>query len=192
MEAKKELRREALERRNGLTEAQRHEKDAAICNRFCGSAVYRTHQILLLYASFGSEVDTWGIMARAWAEGRQIYLPRVEKAGGLEINFYFIHDKTDLKPGYQGILEPVEGSARWDFSQAADTLLVYPGVAFDTMCRRIGYGGGFYDRFSARCRERGVRLDSIALCYEVQLLERVCEEEFDARPMGILTEARTI
>ena len=94
------------------------------------------------YANYNGETGTLAIMEEAWKLGKSVWFPRVE---GGEMNFYLVEQKEDLRPGAYGILEPT-GEYKAD---GYDGLLIMPGVAFDEECHRIGYGGGFYDRFDS-------------------------------------------
>ena len=81
-----------------------------------------------------------GSIEKAWADGKEIAVPKVQ---GLDMIFYKLTDFAQLEPGYYGIPEPVSGEiVQWE-----DALMIMPGVAFDRQNHRVGYGGGFYDRY---------------------------------------------
>ena len=97
---------------------------------------------------------------KTWKLGKSVWFPRVE---GSEMNFYLAEQKEDLQPGAYGILEPT-GEYKAD---GYDGLLIMPGVAFDEECHRIGYGGGFYDKYL----EKHSDLHTIALLLNCRCTE---------------------
>ena len=105
------------------------------------------------------------------------WFPRVE---GSEMNFYLVEQKEDLQPGAYGILEPT-GEYKAD---GYDGLLIMPGVAFDEECHRIGYGGGFYDKYL----EKHPDLHTIAVAFELQMYRELPFEEHDIKPEKVITE----
>jgi len=124
---------------------------------------------LMAYWPFRGEVDVRGILGRWIAEGRMVWLPRVH---GREIEVVRVRDlERDLQPGRFGILEPV-GEA---VSVIPEVILV-PGVAFDRAGYRLGYGGGFYDRFLSRMK--GAL--TIGVAYGFQVVERLPHGEHDS------------
>ena len=116
-------------------------------------------------------------MEEAWKLGKSVWFPRVE---GSEMNFYLVEQKEDLQPGAYGILEPT-GEYKAD---GYDGLLIMPGVAFDEECHRIGYGGGFYDRFL----EKHPYITRVAVAFEFQMMSEVPVEPTDISPEIIVTE----
>jgi 5-formyltetrahydrofolate cyclo-ligase len=98
--------------------------------------------------------------------------------------FYITSFEEDLEDGYFGIREPKEIHP----AKEENALLLMPGVAFDEARHRVGYGGGFYDRFL----EAHPGMVTVALAFEFQVKEEVPFEEFDIRPSRIVTEKRVI
>ena len=146
---KKEQRREGMKRRSRLTGEERAWAEERIRNALFDLPQYQLSGRLLIYASHGEEVSTWKLMEEALAAGKQVFCPRVEGAGNM--SFYRISGREELVPGFRGILEPPEEERRKYRMQlptegTAD-LVVMPGAAFDRSCGRLGYGGGYYDRF---------------------------------------------
>ena len=129
------------------------------------------------YANYNGETGTLAIMEEASKLGKSVWFPRVE---GSEMNFYLVEQKEDLQPGAYGILEPT-GEYKAD---GYDGLLIMPGVAFDEECHRIGYGGGFYDRFL----EKHPYITRVAVAFEFQMMSEVPVESTDISPEIIVTE----
>jgi 5-formyltetrahydrofolate cyclo-ligase len=102
------------------------------------------------------------------------------------ISFYQIHSFDELEPGYRKIPEPSGSTKKYTFDPSdQDVLLLMPGVAFDPVGRRLGYGKGFYDRFLFGKEE--LRLRSIAIGFACQRTEEIPEESRDIRPYQIIT-----
>lgn len=182
---KKTLRREALQVRNALSVEERESASQKITELFLQTESYQNCGQLLLYASYGSEVDTYGILEQALSDGKQVFFPQVVKD---ILVFFQVEDKAALLPGYKGILEPLDGIL-WNPEDAPHSLLIYPGVAFDKAHNRLGYGKGFYDRFTSWCKEKGQIPENLALAYTCQIFPEIPAGEQDEKPDRILTES---
>lgn len=145
---KKELRRLALQWRDGIPEADRAGWSRQIQELVITSRWYQEAEIILSYASFRSEVVTDGINDRALRDGKGLYLPKTYP-DRREMIFYRVRDLDDTRSGYQGIREPREQEP-WNPQEQGGgpaVLMLMPGAAYDRRGSRIGYGGGYYDRF---------------------------------------------
>lgn len=205
---KKEIRREALRRRDGLTAGQRRDYSERIAESLTALSCYREADAVLAYISFRSEADTFLLLERAFADEKAVFAPKVL---GQEMEFFRIFSAADLAPGYQGISEPAGGQSfgEWKVDQAGqcNALLCMPGAAFDRARHRIGYGGGFYDRYLSglfRNRENAraapdpqtgaeescprVRFATAALAFDCQIFDSIPWEAHDIRPERIVTE----
>lgn len=140
---KAELREILKKERSGLTIAERQEWDQKILNKFWQNPVYLKARKLMVYLAFGDEINTWPILDQAWADGKRVFVPKVQKYPK-EIIAVEINDRSDLKPSLWGIHEPISNERT-----APDQLdlVVVPGLAFNKQGYRLGYGGGYYDRF---------------------------------------------
>ncbi len=152
---------------------------AAIAKNVLNLSVYQETSLVLVYIDYKNEVQTRPIIEAAWRDGKQVAAPKVN---GKEMDFYLLNSMNDLESGYMGILEPREGLVRTD---AVEGMMVMPGVAFDRDRHRVGYGGGFYDRFL----EAHPQIRRVAVAYEFQLFDEVPHEEFDICPEVLVTEA---
>lgn len=191
MKTKKELRKEILELRDNLTENQRKEKSEEITNKISTHSSFQAADKILLFASYKSEVDTSLIMNKALAMGKQVYLPKVEYdecTGREEMEFYQIFSEADLEEGYKGIREPKAKPAN-RFVMPADekVLMILPGAVFDLDGNRIGYGGGFYDRYIKRLDGEAFKA---ALAFHCQIVEpeSIPCEPYDAQINAIVSE----
>lgn len=184
---KKEVRRKYRQYRDGLTEKERKQKSLAIKQGLFASEMFLEAEALYTYVSYGTEVETKGIIKEALAAQKRVFVPKVYKERRME--FFEIHSLEELGSGFRGILEPEEQiDALASPGLANKELMLLPGLAFDMSGNRLGYGGGYYDaylaRFSRHCFFR------LGLCFECQLLKEASWqiEARDAMVDTILTE----
>ena len=148
-----------------------------ICNQVLTHPFFLNADTVYCYVDYRAEVATASIIKKAWECGKKVAVPRVE---GDELRFYYIQSFSDLVEGYKGILEPREIHP----ADAQTALVLVPGVAFDRECKRIGYGKGFYDRFlSAHTHYR-----TMALAFELQIVDKIPADEHDICPQIVVTE----
>ena len=198
---KKMQRREGLKRRSGLTGEERAYAEERIRSALTALSCCRNAGRLLIYASCGDEVSTWKLMEEALSAGKQVFCPRVEGAGSM--SFYRIDGREELIPGFRGILEPPAQEWRkyriQPLPEGESDLVVMPGAAFDRNLGRLGYGGGYYDRFLQALEEAGSTrpcagkaFRKIAVGFSCQILDSLAQEPEDVRPDLIVTEREII
>ncbi|MBR1932016.1 MAG: 5-formyltetrahydrofolate cyclo-ligase [Lachnospiraceae bacterium] len=187
-EVKKELRRQILQARDALSETEREEASLLLTERILGHPWYDESDILLGFVSYGSEIDTKEILTGALHAGKQVYVPRIEKDGVCrkEMHFYRIESMGELQEGFKGILEPAGDTERFVYREelVPKTLMLMPGVAFDREHNRMGYGGGFYDKFLMD--KEALTLRTIAVGFACQMVEWVPVGAWDVKPCQIL------
>ena len=166
---KSALRREIREKKRAMTEEQIASASARLGELFAASEMYKQAKTIYGYLPYNQEVRTVPMLERAIREGKRVAVPKVF---GEEMKFIYINDLTAVEKGYAGIPEPVSDGPVADDPTA---LVLMPGLAFDKEGHRIGYGGGFYDKFLAA--EPGH--PTVALCYAFQMLPEIETEEFD-------------
>lgn len=176
---KKEIRRIVNERRKALSEEKETEDSRKIYEYVISLPEYKEASCVYCYVDYNHEVHTWEIMEQAIKDGKKVAAPRVD---GKSMDFYYITEKVDLESGYFGIMEPKVGLP---VAKEQDALFIMPGVAFDREHHRVGYGGGFYDRYL----ERMTKLKTVAIAFECQIFEEVPCEKFDILPSVLITEA---
>ena len=142
---KKALRRELKQKRKNLLESYRHQADRQILERVKSLELYRQAHRIFCYVSMAEEVDTRLLLEEMLAEGKIVAVPLCREKGGMEARQ--ITSMDQLKPGAYGILEPKEDTEKLD-SDSLD-LCVIPCVACSSSGVRLGYGGGYYDRYLA-------------------------------------------
>ena len=166
---KQELRRTIRERKRAMTEEEIVERSNALAEKFYNSPAYQAASTIYGYLPYNQEVRTVPMLQRALDEGKRVAVPKVY---GEEMRFIYLEDLTQVSKGYAGIPEPIADTPVAEDKQA---LVLMPGLAFDPQGHRIGYGGGFYDRFLAQEPHH----PTLALCYEFQMQAHLDTEEFD-------------
>ena len=166
---KQELRKSIREQKRAMTEAQIQEKSRLLGQLFAASALYRNAKTIYGYMPYNQEVRTVPMLEQALRDGKRVAIP---KCYGDEMRFIFMEDLSKVEKGYAGIPEPIEDAPIADDETA---LVLMPGLAFDPQGHRIGYGGGFYDKFLAKEPNH----PTLALCYDFQMVEYLETEEFD-------------
>ena len=183
---KKEMRKKMLFLRDSLSEKERKEKSGEIAKRLFTLEEFQKADVVLSYQSFRSEVETTEINRKIRESGKALYLPKTY-ADRKEMAFYRVYSDADLIPGYQGILEPQEKepfTEKLVSLKPEKVLMLMPGAAFDDKGNRIGYGGGYYDRYL----ESHPQLHTLALAFDMQVLFEVPAEEQDIKPQLLVTE----
>ncbi|MBQ9897992.1 MAG: 5-formyltetrahydrofolate cyclo-ligase [Ruminococcus sp.] len=184
MHSKKDLRKHY----SGVRKAAKTEdKDKLICTRVLAEERVAGAQTVLLFASFGSEPDTWDIAEKLLMSNKAVAFPRCGSEG--HMTFHTVGDISQLRggePGKYGIFEPGEVLPCPDFNRG--TVCIVPGLAFTLNGGRLGYGGGYYDRFLSVHKD----IYTIALAYEELIAPQLPLEEHDLRVDQIITEERTV
>lgn len=166
---KKILRKQIREQKRAMTPGQIEEKSRRLGQQLMASSLYRNAKTIYGYLPYNQEVRTVPILEQALRDGKCVAVPKVF---GDEMRFISINDLSQVEKGYAGIPEPV---ADGPVAQDPDALVLMPGLAFDQEGHRIGYGGGFYDRFLAHEPDH----PTVALCYDFQMLPVLETEEHD-------------
>ncbi len=178
METKKEIRQRIRQVRSQIPKDVQRQYSLIIQKKLIEEDVFRCANEIFCYVSSKDEVRTDQIMLEAWKQGKKIAVPKVTAKG--EMEFYYIQGLKELKIGHYGILEPTSSA----LANANHGLMIVPGICFDRNGRRIGYGGGYYDRYlSKHCPKYNV-----ALAYSCQMTEVIQTEEHDISVDMIFTE----
>ena len=181
METKQAIRKQIFAARKAVTDEQVDIWSRALTQRFLKLPAFQKAERILAYADYNHEVMTGYLIKKAWEMGKQVAVPKVV---GKDMVFYRLKSFASLAPGYYGIPEPVEGEvADWE-----EALMIMPGVAFDRSFHRVGYGGGFYDRFL----EKHPDIIRAAVAFSFQLVPEVPVEPTDIFPQYIVTENETL
>ena len=166
---KKELRQSIRAQKRAMTMEEIESKSVKLGELFAASEAYKNAKTIYGYMPYNQEVRTVAMLEQALKDGKRVAIP---KCYGEEMRFIFMDDLSKVENGYANIPEPIADEPIADDETA---LVLMPGLAFDPQGHRIGYGGGFYDKFLAA--EPGH--PTLALCYEFQMLPHLETEEFD-------------
>lgn len=179
MTDKKSTRKLYSQIRNSISESDKASFDERILTRFINSELYIKSDLLLIYVSVNSETDTTRIIEHALNNNKRVAVPVcIDK----EMNFYEIKDISDLKVGKFGI-PTVDAVINLKISDFSNALCVVPGICFDVYGNRIGYGGGYYDRFLSRNPVK-----TVGFTYERCICNQISSEPFDIPVNYVLTE----
>lgn len=166
---KQELRRTIQEQKRAMSPEEIEAASTALGEKFAECDAYKNAKTIYGYLPYNQEVRTVPMLERAIRDGKRVAVPKVY---GDEMKFLYLDDLTQVAKGYSGIPEPIADEPVADDETA---LVLMPGLAFDPQGHRIGYGGGFYDKFLSREPNH----PTVALCYSFQVLPMLETEEFD-------------
>ena len=176
-----QLRKLALSNRDALDEGYRLQAGKAAAEKVLEHPAVQKAEIIMIYMSFRSELSTVEIVENLRRQGKKLCFPLCEKAGIMHA--YCPVDENSWKKGYMGIMEPDPEKSEFIKPEDID-LVICPMVAFDSEKNRMGYGGGYYDRYLPRC--------SKALCmgiaFEAQRVDALIPDEYDRAMDVIITE----
>lgn len=181
--SKKDIRAEVKRHRREASADDIRANSERICDTFLALPEYRDAQAVFAYMDCKNEVQTKKVIEQCWKDGKTIAVPKVF---GEIMKYYVITSYDDLEDGYFGIREPKHEQCEEIVSE--DGLMILPGVAFDEQRHRVGYGGGFYDRYL----EAHPQMKKIAFAFEFQMFDEIPSEVFDRQPERIITERRLL
>jgi len=156
---------------------------AEIQQRFLQSKLFYDAECLALYSAIHNEVQTDTVSRRALEVGKTLAYPRIKDD---VLEFVEVLSSADLAPGAFGVLEP-QGNKLVP-TEMLD-LIVVPGVVFDQVGHRLGYGRGFYDRALTVCRDDCMK---VGFAYDFQLTASLPSAEHDKALSVLMTENCTI
>ena len=157
---KASIRKSVLKKMKGLELENKRKADQALIQRLRSLPAYQAASVIATYLSFPHEVDTSFLIDAAQEDGKQVVIPKTYPKGCME---FVAYDPQNLKPTAFGLLEPEDATQAVD--QSKIDLIHVPGVAFQKDGYRIGYGGGYYDRYLADFD--GATVSTIYACQEV-------------------------
>jgi 5-formyltetrahydrofolate cyclo-ligase len=187
-EDRQELRQKILGARDGLSHSKRLAKSISVMQNFFTLPGMQQWSILFIYVSFRSEVETLELIKGCIKQGMQVAVPLVDASAVRMIPMIIKDPEHDLVPGYYNIPEPDPRKSRRLDAGEIDAAVI-PGSVFDIHGGRLGYGGGYYDRFLLHDAPQAKR---IGFAFELQVVNKVPLEPHD-QPLDILiTEKRIV
>ena len=163
------LRKAIRDQKRAMTPEQIDHASALLAEKFYATDAYRNARTLYGYFPYNQEVRTTPILEQALRDGKRVAVPKVY---GDEMRFIYLTDLTRVEKGYASIPEPIDDGP---VAEDPTALVLMPGLAFDPEGHRMGYGGGFYDKFLAAQPHH----PTVALCYEFQMLPQLPCESHD-------------
>jgi len=139
---KAELRKQVLHEMKALSQEQKQAMDRALTERFLQHPFYQEAKVIATYLSFPHEFQTQELIKRMLKDGKKVLIPKTYPKGRME---FVVYDPKQLAKTSFGLLEPQGDLEVVEPSQI--DLIHVPGLAFTTEGYRIGYGGGYYDRY---------------------------------------------
>ncbi|WP_088006349.1 5-formyltetrahydrofolate cyclo-ligase [Indiicoccus explosivorum] len=182
---KKEIRKRMLSALKEMELEERLLKTRKIRDRLLADPVFKSSDLLAVTVSAFPEIDTLELIEAAWRLGKRVAVPKC-LPDTREMDFYIIRHFGQLETVYMELKEPVP-----ELCEPADReeieLMIVPGVAFSEAGFRIGFGGGYYDRFL-----EGFTGSTYSLAFERQIVENMPNEPHDVPVGSIITESRMI
>ena len=166
---KKALRTAIRQQKRAMKEEEIVSKSEKLGQLLAQNELYQKAKTFYGYLPYNQEVRTVPMLEQALRDGKRVAVP---KCYGDTMKFIYMDDLSQVAPGYANIPEPIADGPVADDPTA---LVLMPGMAFDPQGHRIGYGGGFYDKFLAAEPDH----PTLALCYDFQMLPHLETEEFD-------------
>lgn len=178
---KKALRKRIAEQKHAMTPEQIEAASQRLAERLFQTDAYQNALSIYGYLSYNQEIRTLPILRRAMIDGKRVAVPKVY---GDEMRFIWMDDLSLVAPGYYDIPEPIADGPVADDELA---LMLMPGLAFDPEGHRVGYGGGFYDRYLAAHPDHKL----VALCYGFQLVDHLDCEAHDIPVHRVIPDEET-
>jgi len=166
---KQELRKQIRAQKRAMTEEMIVEKSRQLGILFARSEAYRNAKSIYGYLPYNQEVRTVAMLEQAMKDGKRVAVP---KCYGDQMRFIYMEDLSLVENGYANIPEPIADAPVADDPTA---LVLMPGLAFTKEGNRMGYGGGFYDKFLAAEPNH----PTVALCYDFQMVDYIPTEDYD-------------
>lgn len=196
MSLKDDIRKRILEKRFNLSASEIERSSRIIVNKLQDDRLISkyitpntSYKKILAYSQANKEVDINSLVSNCLESGIDVYMPFISNMKQREMRAAQIFSlEADMQLGKFGISEPIKAQERMLQEQDLDMVLV-PGVVFDTRLNRIGYGGGFYDRFCLKLRKNCVK---IGIAYDFQVLDQIPIDNNDVPVDLIITEKRVI
>ncbi len=185
---KKEIRQKMIQQRKSLSIKDLKEKSLQIFQQLQGLETYKNATNLMTYVPFQEEIHTTLLIEDFLKKNRQVFIPVTKPKEKRIIISELLDLEKDLEVGHFGVLEPKAFAFRPKDPKIID-LIIVPGLAFTKSGYRIGYGGGYYDRFLPTLEQNPA---TIALALDFQIVDSLPIDHYDIPVDMIVTESRII
>ncbi len=179
------IRKAVLGKLDQLTPDEYEDKSGRISGRLGADSIFTEAKSVALTVSRGREVDTRRIIEACWRAGKEVSVPKCNPETHSMV-FYKITSFAQLEMVYLDLMEPIAKQTVPVNPEDVD-LVIVPGVAFAASGYRIGYGGGYYDRYL-----HGFAGQTVSVAFEAQVLEHIPVDSHDIPVNKIITEERVI
>jgi 5-formyltetrahydrofolate cyclo-ligase len=177
------LRAEMRSKRDTLSDKERTAGARRIVERLLQHPDVHRAKTVLLYASYGSEVNTDDLAKELLKRGKAVAYPKMTAVAGL-MTLWRVKNLDALIPHKHGIRAP-DVTRSSPIEPIALDCVIYPGIAFTKGLTRLGQGGGYYDRLSGKIADNCAR---IGVCFETQIVDSLPLDEHDAKLHWVVTE----
>lgn len=184
-EEKLRLRKQIIEHMNSLSEERYTTLSEEIAFSLYAQKEWAEAKTIGITLSMENEVNTYPIIEKAWEEGKKVVVPKCNK-GTRTMSFRQISNFDQLETVYMNLREPIPALTEEVDADEID-LQIVPGVAYTGRGERIGYGGGYYDRYLVHYKGK-----TLSLAYSFQIVEHIPVEPFDKNVEKIITEKGTM
>jgi 5-formyltetrahydrofolate cyclo-ligase len=178
---KKVLRNEMLKRLKILAKPEYEHRSYAIARKLYQNPLWLQAKTIGITVSNPPEADTWQIIRKAWEEGKRVAVPKCLPKTK-ELVFRSLERFSDLESVYYGLWEPIEEKTEEIPGEKIDTLIV-PGVAYIKNGYRLGFGGGYYDRYL-----ESYKGNTLSLAFDFQVIKSLPVEDHDRPVEMIITD----
>ncbi len=182
---KTNLRKEIKHKRNLFTNEQKEEIFTKISSNIYSLKSYNNADTILIFVSFDGEIDTHRIINHSLEAGKRVAVPRCVE-GTREMQFYYINSFDDLKSANYGILEPEPNKEMLYTENSENHLMIAPCLSCDESGYRLGYGGGYYDRYLENFKGK-----TAVVVFEELILKKFWRGKFDI-PCNIIVSEQKI
>ncbi|WP_175991040.1 5-formyltetrahydrofolate cyclo-ligase [Bacillus sp. Marseille-Q1617] len=182
---KKAMRKNQLAALMAISPLDYEQKCYVIEQRLFQTEGWKNSEVIAVTVSKQPEVNTWNIIKRGWEEGKKICVPKC-KPSTKELTFYELISFTALEKVYYDLYEPVPSLTNQVHKEIIQEVIV-PGLAYTKKGYRLGFGGGYYDRFLSGYNGR-----TLSLAFDEQMVDSLPVESFDVPVDEIITESATI
>lgn len=188
MDIRRQLRKAILADRDAVPRAVREEKSRVIRDKFLSLAQLGRASCLMIYVNYRSEVITWPLIMDLQGQGKIVAAPVTDPHSARLLPYIVENGAQDLIPGYCNIPEP-DPRSRPELDPGRLDMVLVPGSVFDPGGNRLGYGGGYYDRFLSQEAPRAL---TVGLAFELQMVDSVPVQDHDIPLDLVITEERVI